>query len=53
MFPDKDLCIEAALRIYEGTGSVAEKRLVDSEATSFFHFASEQINAIRGASQPA
>jgi hypothetical protein len=53
MFPDKDPCIEAAMRIYEGAGSEAEKRLVDSEATSFLHFVSERINAIRGASQAA
>jgi hypothetical protein len=53
MFPDKDPCIEAAMQIYEGAGSEAEKRLVDSEATSFFYFASERINAIRCASQAA
>ena len=49
MFPDKGPCIEAAMRIYEGAGSEAERRHVESEASSFFHFATERINAIRGA----
>jgi hypothetical protein len=51
MFPDKASCIEAAMRLYEGAATGVEASLVESEASSFFHFACGKIEEARGRSR--
>jgi hypothetical protein len=51
--PDKGPCIDAAMKMYEGTATAAERDLVESQATGFFDFACERIRESCGRSQAA
>ena len=52
-FTDKKSCIDAAMKMYEGSATAAESRRVESEVVDFFRFASERISEDRSPSQAA
>jgi hypothetical protein len=50
IFPDKESLIEAAISVYEGDATAAQKRNLVSEITGFFEFACDRIEESRGRS---